>query len=433
MKHTFQTTATTALCAALIACGGGSGDPPPGEPPAAEIDTACPTPSTSTLAITTDGLQPVQSKEDYLRATLQWSAASATTPLPASARIKGRGNSTWDMEKKPYKLKLDDQVPLLGMPAGKDWALLANHADKTLLRNALAFCVARVQGLPHTPDSRMLELTLNGSYDGLYQLTNKTYEVEDLVKAGNQRPPPAQGAAFDDAFILETDVALREDHWFISADAIPYAFTSEHDAAQRERIAAWLNQLETLLADNADPQRLGKIAALVDLPSLADFYLVSELLANVDTYQSSTYLYRLRGGKLTFGPVWDFDQALGPTKHNQNPEGWLLLQRPHNTYLRQLLAEPAFAALVRERWARLAERIPGYTRYIQRAAGALDAAQQRNFARWPILNQYIFTNVIALGSYSAEVAYMTHWLEQRSQWMAAHLSDLSASAQASKP
>ncbi|WP_313080216.1 CotH kinase family protein [Pulveribacter sp.] len=413
--------AATALFA-LGGCGGGSGSNTPSEP-APDISQSCPLPTATALAIDTQQARPILNKEDYVSAALRF---AGTDGAALDARIRGRGNSTWDMPKKPYKLKLDNKAGLLGMPDGKDWALLANYADKTLLRNELSFCIARTMGLPYTPDARTTELTLNGQYDGVYQLTNKTYAIEDQVKADARQAggAPQAGAAFNDAFVLEIDFALREDHWFHSASGMPYNFTSDTDEPQRARIEQWFNALETLIRDRADPGRLRKVAALVDLQSLADYYLVNELVANVDTYQSSTYVHRRRDGLLTFGPVWDFDQALGPTKHNRAPQGWLLRNRPYNWYFKELLGEPEFAALVEQRWKHLARHVPSYQRFFRESAAALDAAQQRNFVRWPILGEYVFTNVIALGTYRAEVDYLDTWLGQRAQWMDVNIAAL---------
>ena len=80
---------------------------------------------------------------------------------------------TWILPKKPYKLKLDSKASLLGMPAGKTWVLLANYDDKSLLRDQVAFEVGRRVGMAWTPNSRFVELFLNGQYEGNYQLTEE--------------------------------------------------------------------------------------------------------------------------------------------------------------------------------------------------------------------------------------------------------------------
>lgn len=79
---------------------------------------------------------------------------------------RGRGNSTWNMDKKPYRIKLDEKATLLGMSNDKDWALLANHTDKTLLRNITAFELSRIVGMKWTPGSLSIDLYMNDQYQG---------------------------------------------------------------------------------------------------------------------------------------------------------------------------------------------------------------------------------------------------------------------------
>ena len=168
------------------------------------------------------------------------------------------------------------------------------------------------------------------------------------------------------------------------------------------------------------------MADLADVQSMIDHFLVRELLGEVDGYQASTYMYRLRGGKLTFGPVWDFDQALGLTQHNVNPEGWLLLGRPLNWHLRSLLTEPAVAELLQQRWAHMRQALPLLQNFVTTAAQGMEQSQQANFARWPIMGEMVFTNVVAQDSYEAEVQYLQDWLAQRAQWMDANIQELPA-------
>lgn len=431
---------SAAVALALAACGGSDGPadellpteheptPPPVvlEHPAPRIAQACPLPRPAAIAIDTEAGWPITSRDDYLQASVRLDDGQDSRLL--DARIKGRGNSTWtEMDKKPYKLKLDSQASLFGMSEGKEWAVLANHADKTLLRNELAFCMARVLGMPYTPESHFAELTLNGSHDGLYQLTNKVYPIEERIKADAK---PDSGAPHDaaDAFLLEMDLAHRKEDWIETNSGLYFNMRFKSNPEQMQRITHWMNDFEALVFDRADPQRLDKLAEIVDLRSLVDLYLVNELAANPDGWLSSMYLYRLQGGQLTFGPVWDFDQAFGPTKHNLAPEGWLHIDRhPYdnfNHYFRLLRDDPRFAQLVRERWQVLASHVPDFLLYLQASATALDAAQQRNFDRWPILDEFIFTNVIALGSFQAEVDFVLDWLQQRTAWIDANLDQM---------
>ena len=91
------------------------------------------------LWIETEGRAEITSKDDYLNAHLKLvedvRTRSAGGVMEADVKIKGRGNSTWGMPKKPYALKFDEKTSLLDEPEDKSWVLLANYADKTSLRN----------------------------------------------------------------------------------------------------------------------------------------------------------------------------------------------------------------------------------------------------------------------------------------------------------
>ena len=99
--------------------------------------------------------------------------------------ISGRGSGTWFFEKKSYNLKLNGSADLLGMGAGKKWALLANVIDESHLRNKLIYDFAREIGSysGFAPNCEHVDVYLNGTYVGLYLLTEKAEIAENRVEA----------------------------------------------------------------------------------------------------------------------------------------------------------------------------------------------------------------------------------------------------------
>ena len=87
--------------------------------------------------------------------------------------IRGRGNSTWELDKKPYKIKLDKGQNLLGMGKNKHWVLLANRLDQSLLRNRIISYLGTAFGMPYTPKMLPVELVINGEYYGSYLLAEQ--------------------------------------------------------------------------------------------------------------------------------------------------------------------------------------------------------------------------------------------------------------------
>lgn len=379
----------------------------------------CARPVVARLAIHTENAEPVIEKSRYLRASLEFSGGAGQEALTVSARIRGRGNTTWHMPKKPFRLKLDEAESLLGLPASRNWALLANYADKTMLRNAVAFCTAELLGLPYTPKSDFAEVTFNGEYLGLYQLSDKVYAVRDVVEARAEES--AGGTGPEDAFLLEIDGRRGREFSFDTLHGVPYGFRSETDAGRAAAVEQHLNDIEREIADSANPRRLAAVNALVDLESLVDVFLVNEFTRNGDAFWSSTYAYQLPGSRLTFGPVWDFDLSAGNIDYDGHwdPAGSSILREDgwRAWFLKELIAEPDFRALTRARWSYLSDRVAEIEAYISDAANSLDHAQVANFERWPILCEYVWPNYRVTGSYEGEIAYLLSWVAERTAWM----------------
>lgn len=66
------------------------------------------------LSVSTEGGVPIVSKDTYVPGGMTLDG------LQHTLRIRGCGNTTWGMPKKPYKIKLDSKAGLLGMPADKE-------------------------------------------------------------------------------------------------------------------------------------------------------------------------------------------------------------------------------------------------------------------------------------------------------------------------
>lgn len=378
---------------------------------------------------TEDGL-PIVSKDDYLDATLKVDPGTAYEQENRliETEIRGRGNSTWGMPKKPYRLKFNEKQPILGFDATKNWVLLANYADKTLLRNHLTFEMGRRLMEGFTPRTRFVEVYVNGRYEGVYHLTDQIRVEGDRVAIDELEGDEVGEDVITGGYLLEVDERLDEDRWFYSAElGLPITFKSPEDpnADQYRYITSYIDEFEAIIADPQIGERLAAYEALIDVPSFVNFYLISELTKNNDTGGGiSVYMHKPRNGKLTMGPLWDFDIALGNINYNgnDNPEGWWI--KTTNAWYSQLFNDPKFTRAVKERWQ---EVLPVLRTTImdeidEVAFGTIHAAQQRNFQRWDILNELVWPNPAVFGSYEGEVNYLTEWLTERINWMDGEIS-----------
>ncbi|HEY6643552.1 CotH kinase family protein [Povalibacter sp.] len=373
------------------------------------------------LRLETEDRQPVVSKDNYLRArmTLEPNGHDVAA-FDGQLQIKGRGNTTWGMPKKPYRLKLDAKSALFGMPSSKDWVLLANYSDKSLLRTRAAFELGERVGMVWTPHSTFVEVFLNDEYIGAYQLSQNIKVAKDRVNIDEIDESVAAGEELTGGYLMEVDARLDGAAYFTSSMGVPIVFQGpeEPNVEQFAYAENYINQFEAALSSTsfADPS-IG-YAGHIDVDAFIRWYLVNELFKNNDAVLfSSCWLYKPRGEKLAMGPLWDFDISAGNINYNGNdiPTGWWVR---NGVWFARLLDDAAFVQRVREKWVDMrGDEIPALFDSIKTQAAMLQQAQVNNFQRWPILETLVWPNAVATGSYAGEVEYLRSWLETRVKWM----------------
>lgn len=379
------------------------------------------------LRLTTDSGLPVTSKEEYV--TGQWtlnSAATSAGAITGALQIRGRGNSTWDLHaKRSYRIKLSDKQPLLDMPSSRDWVLLANHADKTLMRNILAMELGRSIGMAWTPHTEPVEVFLNGAYEGVYLLSENIKIAKDRVDIDELAEEDVSADKIGGGYLLEVD--FRRDGYTIDTaiDQLPIVFQDPEEPApeQEAYITNYIDQFESVLHSGGFADPTSGYAAYIDVDSFVRWYLVNELFRNVDSIMwSSCWMYKPRDGKLHMGPLWDFDLSAGNANYEEafEPGGWWVREAP---WFERLFEDPAFAARVRDVWNEIkSEQIPALLQAIDARAAAMQQAQLNNFQRWPVLESWVWPNYAIPGSYAGEVEYLDEFLRARIAWMDGQLN-----------
>lgn len=375
------------------------------------------------IRITTDGGAPIDSRDTYVGAdiTVYGGKDHPEWSFTARTQIRGRGNSTWDAPKKPYRLRLASSTQMFGFPADRDWALLANYWDGALVRNAVAFEMSRLLGMAFTPRCAPFEMYVNGAHQGSYQLC-------DHVEVAASRVPAGAGGWF-----LELDERRRVeagDEWFETPRIREYTTVGQGDtmpsvwvfkqpdpptAGQRATISAELLALEEALYSPYFTSVDSGYAAHLDPRALADWYLVNELTKNNDAaFSFGLLVHRPAGGRVAFGPVWDFDLALGNYPWDFAPEGWKI--RPSG-WLPRFFEDPAFVALVKERWVVLRANRAALDAFIVGYCARLRRSQALSHALW---NPYQPRPSYVV-DFDAEVAYVRGWLAARFEWLDARI------------
>lgn len=218
--------------------------------------------------------------------------------------IKGRGNATWEDEKKPYSLQLSQEADLLGMGKASKWILLSNQGDSTHLRNRISFDLAEAVDLPYTPACTWTDLYLNGEYAGLYLLSER-----------NEVHPQRVDIDPDSSFLVSIEPV-----WRLQQQGYPYVVTDNevalrihHSSMQTVTLQQiWQSAENAILAeDGIDPVTGKRWDALIDVDSWVRKYLIEEIFANADSCLASEFFfYEAENGKIFAGPIWDMDVIL---------------------------------------------------------------------------------------------------------------------------
>jgi hypothetical protein len=375
------------------------------------------------LYLNTNGTA-ITSKDIYVTGTLKLIGNFKDVLFDGKTEVKGRGNSTWDMPKKPYRIKLDKKASLLGMPENKNWVLLANYADKSLIRSELAFSLSRSIGRPFTVDSRYVELYLNGSYLGSYQLTQQVKEGPGLVDIDEQPDGTTTLPNLSGGYLIEQDLfATGEPVYFYTSKKMPFVIKypdeDKINQQQKDYIKSHFQKLEdALYADSfADPTN--GYRKYFDVNSYVDYYIVNEVIGNPDAFRS-TYLFKKRNDdKIYTGPIWDFDKAANNDNRLGDQVNGLMSNSAFEPkiWFKRLMLDQSFRQRIRSRWNELKPKIQALPGLIAPLQKKLAVSQVRNFTRWDILNKQSYLELYVSGSYEGEITYLKNFLTNHIAWL----------------
>ena len=375
------------------------------------------------IVINTEDNNPITSKEEYVNAGVKICHCPSYGVLETNCKIRGRGNATWELyPKKPYKIKLESKESLFGFPANKDWILLADYCDKSLLRTAYMCEVSRAVGLDYTINYKYVELTLNGEYLGTYILTDQVEKGENRVNIDN------------DGFLIEDDGYYNKEPLFFTTDSFGYNYTFKYPNADNGKIVLnddnynfinkFINDLEIALS--RIPEDCETYKNYLDIRSFAKWYIVAEVTGNWEP--NLFYILSNRNSKLRMFPLWDAEWSLGLAMqgNDDDPNGWY--RYPYQAkanidiwksrkYFQFLFKDPEFVEVLASEWGKFVAKLPEVMMAVEKSVNEIQLAQRDNFEKWPILDKYISVGLIALGTWEAEVDYVSSFFNDRIMWM----------------
>lgn len=364
------------------------------------------------IYINTEGGAEILSKEDYVNASIIIDGKGKYENYNGSTQIRGRGNSTWGMPKKPYRLKLATKASLFGLSTERDWILLANYLDPTLMLNAIAMKIGQQLTMPYTNNIVPVNVTLNGSFMGSYNFTEQIEVGSNRINVG------------DDGLLLELDQYFDEEFEFYSDHySLPVMIKNpELNAANEiDPIAQQFNTLEGLLNESSFPNNNYKDQ--IDITSVADFLIVHLLTDNEEpNHPKSTYIHKAPTGKFTMGPIWDFDWAYGyeggPHFNSATRPFFWMSNNPLSSgtrFFSKFLDDPAFVTLLKQKWTSYkTDSLSNLIQFVEGYAVQIESSKNEDYKVWQTGDR----------AFMNDAEKLRNWLIQRAAYIDSYLQSL---------
>ena len=358
----------------------------------------------------------IKDRETEIPAKMQiWDESSAESEI-LDLTIRGRGNSSWSMPKKGYKIEFSKKQSMLGMPKDKDWALIANYSDKTLLKNYLMYKLSAKLGAFYAPRCEFVELYLNGEYLGVYLLTETIKIAENRINM-----PKTSGS-----YIAEMKRNYRVGQQVIFShvlkqDSIGQPFRIHYPStASEEELQIIQEHIEIFeeYLKSVETQKDNEMAKWINIDEYIKNYWVQEFSKNPDVGSySSIYFTWEKGDVIKMGPVWDFDLSFGG--HSNDDVNLTEKWHVKNGYWNKMIFKDSEMEALRCQYWKSNENVFYSTlnvvdsmySFLQKSAG-------NNFKKWDILQSVgSYYHRYAYSSYKEAIDDLKRWINERINWI----------------
>lgn len=363
--------------------------------------------------------------------------------IESSIRLRRRGNSSVHYDKAQFLINLVDEngepnrQNLLQMGADDDWVLNVSFIDKSLMRNYLAYAAAK-EIMPYAPDVRFCEVIWkdgnNYQYEGVYLLMEKIgvgkHRVDLPAFSENSKNLPfllRRDRWEPDRLLL--DNYGRREGLLEGVLRVEWPNPSRLSERSVQRITDQIDEFEKALFAE-DYNEFIRYRDMIDVDSFVDYLILNEFFINYDAGRHSTYLYSSYDGKLTMGPVWDFDGAMDNYhKNSANLDTAAFFMAP---WFKQLLRDPELTVRIMERYRELRQSIlsdESIAKFIDETAAGLGSAVDRDWARWGYFYQdgdyltaeYPWQSNRNTRTHQEELEKIKETLSEHGKWLDEHM------------
>lgn len=363
-----------------------------------------------TITTTDPSITEIPNKDKYLEATLTVNGKGVYENYTGKTEVKGRGNSTWGYEKKPYRLKLSKKAEICGFGKAKNYVLLANHIDPTLMLNSVAFKIGRLLELPFTNHAIPVDVVLNGNYKGSYLLTEQIEVKENRVDLDE-----------NNSVMWELDSYWDDEPKFKSTAFNLPVMVKDPDLTT-EQFEYWKKDFNVFATQFAkEPLAGNTYVDLIDIESVAKYLITFNLVHNMEiNHPKSIFLHKEGNGKYVMGPIWDFDWAYdyeGTNKHfgrYNTPLFSSSMNGVGTAFFQRFLQDSRVKAIYKKTWQDFKNnKLDALLQYVDDYAAMLKPSVERNSELWDNTK-----------SFNDKVKELKNWLKGRASYIDGEVSKL---------
>ena len=363
-----------------------------------------------TITTTDPSIAEIPSKDYYLEGTLAVNGRGGYEDYTGKTEVKGRGNSTWGYPKKPYRLKLNKKAEICGLGKAKNYVLLANHLDPTLMLNSVAFKIGRLLELPFTNHAIPVDVVLNGIYKGSYLLTEQIEVKENRVDLDE-----------NNSVMWELDSYWDDEPKFKSTAFNLPVMVKDPDLTT-EQFEYWKKDFNAFTTQFAkEPLEGNSYVDMIDIESVAKFLITFNLVHNMEiNHPKSVFLHKEGNGKYVMGPIWDFDWAYdyeGTSNHfgrYNTPLFSSSMNGVGTAFFQRFLQDSRVKAIYKRTWQDFKNnKLDALLQYVDDYAVMLKPSVERNSELWENTR-----------SFDTKVKELKTWLRNRADYIDSEVSKL---------
>ena len=363
-----------------------------------------------TITTTDPSIAEIPSKDYYLEGTLAVNGRGGYEDYTGKTEVKGRGNSTWGYPKKPYRLKLNKKAEICGLGKAKNYVLLANHLDPTLMLNSVAFKIGRLLELPFTNHAIPVDVVLNGIYKGSYLLTEQIEVKENRVDLDE-----------NNSVMWELDYYWDDEPKFKSTAFNLPVMVKDPDLTT-EQFEYWKKDFNAFTTQFAkEPLEGNSYVDMIDIESVAKFLITFNLVHNMEiNHPKSVFLHKEGNGKYVMGPIWDFDWAYdyeGTSNHfgrYNTPLFSSSMNGVGTAFFQRFLQDSRVKAIYKRTWQDFKNnKLDALLQYVDDYAVMLKPSVERNSELWENTR-----------SFDTKVKELKTWLRNRADYIDSEVSKL---------